>query len=96
MKWALAGQICQIIAIYHYINIVQGVFMYSLFTLHRQRTQLYWELARLPALALVWIAVRSLHLGPLSAVAAHYGVLFVFSMIFLWLVLKALRKSSAP
>jgi O-antigen/teichoic acid export membrane protein len=94
-KWALAGQFCQIVAVYHYINIVQGVFMYSLYTLHRQRMQLYWELARLPALALVWLAVRAFGLGPLPAVAAHYTVLFAFSLIFLWLVLKALRKGPA-
>lgn len=93
-KWALAGQLCQIMAAYYYISMIQGVFMYALFTLHRQRIQLFWELARLPVLVLVWFCIRMFGLQALTAIAVHYITLSAFSLIFLSLVSHTLRTST--
>jgi teichuronic acid exporter len=99
-QWALAGEIGQIMALYYYVSVIQGVAMFSLMTLQRQRTQFLWDVGRLPSLVVAWVVIRALGLGPLAGISIHFAIMFLFCLIFVWLVDRELgaagRRLAAP
>jgi O-antigen/teichoic acid export membrane protein len=91
-QWHLAGQICQIMAAFYFVSIVQGVAMYALMTLERQRVQFILESMRFCAVIAGWFTVWQLGLGPLLAIAIHFGTMSLFSLAFIWLTDRILTN----
>ncbi|MFL9924597.1 hypothetical protein PQR62_09995 [Herbaspirillum lusitanum] len=72
--WEVAGRFVQVLAPLYYITFITTPFNMTLVIMGKQGWQLLWDIARLAALALMWLFIIKMKLGSMSAVIL-FGVI---------------------
>ncbi len=91
-RWALAGQIAQIMTVAYFFIFVGGTVNQTLMTVGHNRSQTAWEALWLCLLGSVWIIVLTFGLGPLAAVALNATALSLAHCFFLLIGYRAVGE----
>jgi O-antigen/teichoic acid export membrane protein len=88
-RWAMAGQIAQIMVPAYFFIFVGGTVNQTLMATGHNRSQTGWEALWLCLLGAVWLIVPALALGPLATVALNAGAISLAHCFFLLIGYRA-------